>query len=166
MIEYVKGTTKGESKEGDLTNNIWALGDVDANYTGQAVVEPVETFTSGTTKIAFAQGASQLRFLDADGAELEATDVSVAADGTVTATVTGTVKKIAYVYDNVIIPQEKLPTLKAELKNIGLEARARRIAVFYSQMAAFQAKTDYGFDLADGLAEQAVGQLSYEYFVA
>lgn len=29
-------------------------------------------------------------------------------------------------------------------------------------MAAFQAKTDYGFDLADGLAEQAVGQLSYE----
>ena len=29
-------------------------------------------------------------------------------------------------------------------------------------MAAFQAKTDYGFSLADGLAEQAVGQLSYE----
>ena len=29
-------------------------------------------------------------------------------------------------------------------------------------MAAFQAKTDYGFDLADGLAEQAVGQLAYE----
>lgn len=70
--------------------------------------------------------------------------------------------KIAYVYDNQIIPQETLPTLKAELKNIGLEAKARRIAVFYSQMAAFQAKTDYAFDLADGLAEQAVGQLSYE----
>ena len=44
--------------------------------------------------------------------------------------------------DNVIIPQEKLPTLKAELKNIGLEAKARRITVFYSKMAAFQAKTD------------------------
>ena len=29
-------------------------------------------------------------------------------------------------------------------------------------MAQFQAKTDYGFDLADGLAEQAVAQLSYE----
>lgn len=27
--------------------------------------------------------------------------------------------------DNVIIPQETLPTLKAELKNIGLEAKAR-----------------------------------------
>ena len=162
-IEYVKGTTKGESNEGDMTNNIWALGDVDANYTGQAVVEPVETFTSGTTKVAFLPVVEgSVKLLDADGVDLEATDVSVAADGTVTATVTGTVKKIAYKYDNVIILQEKLPTLKAELKNIGLEARARRIAVFYSQMAAFQAKTDYGFDLADGLAEQAVGQLSYE----
>lgn len=162
-IEYQKGTTKGESTEGDMTNNIWALGDVDANYTGQAVVEPVETFTSGTTKVAFLPVVEgSVKLLDADGVDLEATNVSVAADGTVTATVSGTVKKIAYKYDNVVIPQEKLPTLKAELKNIGLEARARRIAVFYSQMAAFQAKTDYGFDLADGLAEQAVGQLSYE----
>jgi hypothetical protein len=162
-IEYQKGTTKGESTVGDMTNNIWALGDVDTNYTGQAVVEPVDSFTSGTTKVAFLPVVEgSVKLLDADGVDLEATDVSVAADGTVTATVTGTVKKIAYKYDNVVIPQEKLPTLKAELKNIGLEARARRIAVFYSQMAAFQAKTDYGFDLADGLAEQAVGQLSYE----
>lgn len=162
-IEYQKGTTKGESKEGDMTNNIWALGDVDTNYTGQAVVEPVESFTSGTTKVAFLPVVEgSVKLLDADGVDLEATNVSVADDGTVTATVSGTVKKIAYKYDNVVIPQEKLPTLKAELKNIGLEARARRIAVFYSQMAAFQAKTDYGFDLADGLAEQAVGQLSYE----
>ena len=29
-------------------------------------------------------------------------------------------------------------------------------------MAAFQAKTDYGFDLGDQLAEKAVGQLQYE----
>ena len=162
-IEYQKGTTKGESTVGDMTNNIWALGDVDTNYTGQAVVEPVDSFTSGTTKVAFLPVVEgSVKLLDADGVDLEATDVSVADDGTVTATVSGTVKKIAYKYDNVVIPQEKLPTLKAELKNIGLEARARRIAVFYSQMAAFQAKTDYGFDLADGLAEQAVGQLSYE----
>lgn len=162
-IKYVKGTTKGESAQGDMTNSVWALGDVDVNYTGNAVVESVDSFTSGTTKIAFPQGADNVRFLDADGNELTVTgDVTVAADGTVTATVTGTVKKIAYTYDNVVIPQETLPTLKAELQNIGLEAHARRIAVFYSQMAAFQAKTDYGFDLADGLAEQAVGQLAYE----
>ena len=31
-----------------------------------------------------------------------------------------------------------------------------------SQIAAFQAKTDYGVDLGDQLAEKAVGELSYE----
>ncbi len=172
-IQYIKGTTKGESKEGDFTNGVWSLGDVDVNYTGQAVVEPVESFTSGTTAVAFKQGAKAVRLLDANGVQVDDADgehpATVNADtGVVTQTSfkatksASDVKKIAYVYDNVVIPQETLPTLKAELKNIGLEARARRIAVFYSQMAAFQAKTDYGFDLADGLAEQAVGQLSYE----
>lgn len=156
-----------------MTNNIWALGDVDVNYTGQAVVEPVESFTSGTTAVAFKQGAANVRLLDANGVQVDDADgehaaTIAAATGVITQTSfkanksASDVKKIAYTYDNVIIPQETLPTLKAELKNIGLEARARRIAVFYSQMAAFQAKTDYGFDLADGLAEQAVGQLSYE----
>lgn len=48
------------------------------------------------------------------------------------------------------------------MKSIPLIAKARRIAVYYSQIAAFQAKTDYGFDLGDQLAEQAVGQLSYK----
>lgn len=70
--------------------------------------------------------------------------------------------KVAYCYDNIVIPQDKLPTIKAEIKNITLEAKARRIAVYYSQIAAFQAKTDYGFDLGDQLAEKAVGQLNYE----
>lgn len=37
--------------------------------------------------------------------------------------------RVAYVYDNIVIPQEKLPTIKAEIKNITLEAKARRIAV-------------------------------------
>lgn len=173
-IKYVKGTTKGESRPDEdgepITNSVWQLGDVDVNYTGQAVVEPVDSFTSGTTAVAFKQGAKAVRLLDANGAQVDDAEhpATVAADGKVTQTsfksgkTAADVKKIAYVYDNVIIPQEKLPTLKAELANIGLEAKARRIAVYYSQMAAFQAKTDYGFDLADGLAEQAVGQLSYE----
>lgn len=174
-IEYVKGTTKGESTQGDMTNSVWELGKVDVNYTGSAVVEGNETGTFAPAFPPVAQG-----FYVKDG-EVVPTTVTggtwyqyknIAADGTATysntADTAGTGKKVAYFYDNVIIPQEDangkslLPTLKAELKNIGLEAHARRIAVFYSQMAAFQAKTDYGFDLADGLAEQAVGQLAYE----
>ena len=133
-----------------MVNSVWELGTPDVNYTGQAVVEPVESFTSGTTAVAFKQGAAHVRLLDTNGAQVDDADgehpASINADtGVITQTSFKTgksasdVKKIAYTYDNVIIPQEKLPTLKAQLKNIGLEAKARRIAVFYSQMAAFQA---------------------------
>ena len=52
------------------------------------------------------------------------------------------------------------------MKSISLIAKARRVAIYYSQIAAYQAKTDYGFDLGDQLAEKAVGQLSYKLLVA
>lgn len=48
------------------------------------------------------------------------------------------------------------------MEGIELHAKARRIAVYYSQMAAFQAKTEMGIDLGDILATQACGELSYE----
>lgn len=171
-IEYVKGTNKGQSTAGELTNSIWQLGDVDVNYTGNAVVESVDSFTSGTTAVAFTPiVAGSIRALDANGAEVSdnkttawtASDAGVITAGAyVSGKSAADVKKIAYIYSNQIVPQTVLPTLKAKLTNIPLEAKARRIAIYYSQMAAFQAKTDYGFSLADGLAEQAVGQLSYE----
>ena len=156
-IEYVKGTDKGQSKAGDLTNNIWQLGDVDINYTGNAVVETVTGSETNISALGFTPIAGTLQAnTGTDGAWV---DVTVGDDGAIT--ITGATK-VKYLYDNVVVPQTVLPTLKAKLTNIALEAKARRIAIYYSQMAAFQAKTDYGFSLADGLAEQAVGQLSYE----
>lgn len=44
-----------------------------------------------------------------------------------------------YIYDNVVIPQNDLPILNAEMKAIPLIAKPRRIAVYFSQIAAFQA---------------------------
>lgn len=72
---------------------------------------------------------------------------------------------IAYDYDNIVIPQNDIPQLNARMNEVTLEAKARRIAVYYSQIANFQAKTDYGFDLGDNLAKQAIGELTYKFFV-
>ena len=69
---------------------------------------------------------------------------------------------VKYVYDNIVIPQNDIPQLNARLEEVTLAAHARRIAVTYSQIAQFQAKTDYGFDLGDNLAKQAIGELQYE----
>lgn len=46
--------------------------------------------------------------------------------------------------------------MSADMVAIPLLAKARRISIYYSQIAAFQAKTDYGLDLGDQLAEKAV----------
>ena len=80
---------------------------------------------------------------------------------TLTSGITGETT-ISYTYNNVVIPQNTLPTVKAQMKAIPLVAQARRISVYYSQIAAFQAKADYGMDLGEQLAEQAIGELQYE----
>ena len=69
---------------------------------------------------------------------------------------------VGYVYDNVRIPQEDLPTLDVRMNGIALMAKPRRIAIYFSQMAAFQAKTEYGMDMGAQLAEQAAGVLAYD----
>lgn len=178
-IRYVAGSTKGNVNKGDVFADPFRLNDVDAeknghtaDYTSSRVVEAVTTFTSGTSKVAwFPVVEGTIRALDADGNEVsdnETTAWTASADGTITAGayVSGKsatdVAKIAYAYDNQVIPQHDLPILNAKMENIPLAAKARRIAIYYSQLAAFQAKTDYGFDLGDQLAEKAVGQLMYE----
>lgn len=45
---------------------------------------------------------------------------------------------LRYSYNNVIVPQNKLPMIKADIKAMPLIAKARRIAIYYSQIAAFQ----------------------------
>ncbi len=152
-IEYTRSTAKGATKGNELIASPFAIGDVDVNYTGATVVETAEE--AGKTKwnahgCFDAEGKFQEgKVMKADGTVIDVADIQVGDD-------------ITYVYNNIVIPQDKLPTIKAEMKSIPLVAKARRIAVYYSQIAAYQAKTDYGVDLGDQLAEKAVGELAYE----
>lgn len=154
-IQYEAGVDKGETAQGDVLNDPFRLGKVDPNYTNERVVEIagkpdaegfVELAWTPVTKAEVFNGNAWIECEVVDGKKIQVNEGA----------------KVRYIYDNVVIPQAKLPTIKAEMKNIPLLAHARRIAVYYSQIAAFQAKQDYGFDLGDQLAEKAVGQLSYE----
>lgn len=153
-VKYTVGSNKGESKRGEVLNDPFRLGKVDANYTASKVVEPVEE--AGEVTLAWTPVVGdKVVFIGKDGAREELAVV----EGKVTVKAAG---KIAYEYDNVVIPQHDLPIVNAEMASMALVAKARRVAVYYSQIAAFQAKTDYGFDLGDQIAEKAVGQLNYE----
>lgn len=164
-VQYQSSTDKGETAVGQAFNDPFALGKVDANYTGSKVVEPI-TSTSAAMALAWDKAVKgAFTTITVDGTEVEyqqtgvytaaelatkaAKDVKIiAANGTVTfanldsagkvpsaSLVTG--GKVAYVYDNVVVPQNDLPRIKAEMKSIALTAKARRIAVYYSQIAAF-----------------------------
>lgn len=73
---------------------------------------------------------------------------------------------LSYVYNNEFVPQNDIPVINMKLDGIPLVAHARRIAIYYSQIAAFQAKTDYEMNMQGQLAEKAVAELSYKHFVA
>ena len=172
-VKYVAGTNKGGVKVGDDFNNPWGLGEVGidrANYTSASVVESED---GDGTKTAFPLAfphVSQIVSVTVDGvAKEETTDWTKAEASGITTITFGTapaankVVKIAYVYDNVTIPQEApLPVYNAVMDGIALTAKARRIAIRYSQLAAFEAKNDYGFDMQQQLAAQAVAELAFE----
>ena len=171
-VEYTAGSNKGETARGDVFNSPFGLGKVDPNYTADRVVETTKAVQESSKVVA--QLAWTPVMVDDAGKLVqgkilkgvtEVTEYTVTKDGKIefTSGVNANDEiKVAYVYDNVVIPQNDLPIINAQIKNIPLIAKARRVAVYYSQIAAFQAKTDYGFNLADELAEKAVGQLSYE----
>lgn len=137
--------------------------DVTLNWT-PVVATTVEVVTAGAT---FRDdGKGKLQEIENGqvkvGGKTGTIDYATGAISFAASTLTSGAVFVNYAYDNVVIPQNDLPIINAEIKAIPLIAKARRIAIYYSQIAAFQAKTDYGMDLGAQLAEKAVGELSYE----
>ena len=158
-LKFVAGSNKGGVKQGDLFNDVFALGamtDERMNYTGATVVEKVEEdgkvkwMQRGKVGIVGDNGEWKEGFVKkADGSFVEVANVKIGDD-------------ITYIYNNIEIPQEDIPQLTAVMEGMELSAKARRIGIYYSQMAAFQAKTEMGIDLGEVLATQACGELSYQ----
>ena len=169
-IQYLKfsaGSNKGGVVQGELFNDPFKLGDMSdsrVDYTGSAITESVtvessegeEVTLSWTPVVTNGFGVGQtVKHIATDGT----VSWLAVVDGKVTVPSTG---KIAYFYDNVKIPQSDIPQLTASMEGIELAAKARRIGIYYSQLAAFQAKTEMGVDLGEILATQACAELSYE----
>lgn len=135
MAKYTYGSNKGGIKQGQVIADPWSIKartEDNMRYTSKAVVE---TLTNGQTRVAWTpvvEGSA--KFLNAEGAVVAGG--SVAADGTITLPGEGTPVKVAYEYDNVKIPQDDLPIVNVEMANIPLVAKARRVAIYYSQIAA------------------------------
>lgn len=160
-LQFVAGSNKGGVKQGDVFNDPFKLGkmsDERVNYTSAFVPEEIELDENGEAVLSWAP-VRDVKVVGVEGAKVEIVDAEkgrikvTGAEGTI---------KVGYIYDNIVIPQKDLPILNAQMEGIALHAKARKIAVYYSQMAAFQAKTEMGIDLGEVLATQACAELSYE----
>ena len=154
--KYTYGSNKGGIKQGQVIADPWSIKartEDNMRYTGAPVVEAVTT--AGEVTLAWTPVDGKVKFIAEDGVESELEVV----DGKVTVEGKG---KIAYLYDNVKIPQNDLPIVNVEMANLPLVAKARRVAIYYSQIAAFQAKTDYGFDMGKDLSIKACAELEFE----
>jgi hypothetical protein len=185
-LQFVISTEKGGVPAGTLINDPFKLGvmtDERVNYTSNAVVDSATAgakFTAVWTPIVpsvFENSGSMYsaKIITSDtvtatgvttvtesfanfdeNGELAATYFPAASEGHTVS------YKVAYQYNNMIIPRKAMPTIKAQNAGITLEAKKRDIAIYYSQIAAFQAKTELGTDLGDVLATQACAELTYE----
>lgn len=156
MSKYDQSIWEVNNKINSPFTGFGAMTEERARYSGQAVVEEVDsTLQLSWTPVLRAENVSQL---DSKG---NPTPVTVDATGKITAGAAAN-DKIRYIYDNQYIPQDKLPSVVARMNGIALTAKARRLAVEYSQFAAFQAKQDYGMDFEATIAQQAQAELEYE----
>lgn len=167
-LRYTLGVNKGDNKRGTVINAPHRLGEMNESRTLYTADRVKETLTADL-KLGWTPVAKVVKAVDADGADLDVSAWTVADDGKITGDGAAAGVVVWYEYDNIVIPQkahntdgDAIPTLTAEMTHIQLHAKARRIAVYYSQIAAFQAKTDYGYDLGEQLSAQAQGELAYE----
>lgn len=184
-LQFVAGTNKGGVAQGTTVFNdpfrLGQMNDARVNYTATAVTEEHDVTTSeanahAVTLVPIWTPFIAIKAVNVDGVNYEIVaagsevadtscsinDKTVTFNASDTKFVNGKVLKFGYLYDNIVIPQDDLPILNAKMSGIALEAKARRIAIYYSQMAAFQAKTETGTDLGEVLATQACAELSYE----
>lgn len=149
--KYTYGSNKGGIKQGQVIADPWSIQartEDNMRYTGSSVVE--EAAEDGV--LAWTPVDGKVKIFNTETSEWEEKELADVKKG----------DKVAYVYDNVKIPQNDLPIVNVEMANLPLVAKARRVAIYYSQIAAFQAKTDYGFDMGKELAEKACAELAFE----
>lgn len=162
-VKYAYGQDKSDVKAGEVIRTPFGFKNVDNTYTGNAVSGQFETDAEGFVQLDWFPVVEAHLVGGESGAEILLKGEGVDAQkGKVKVVGQSGSVRIAYKYDNEIIPQKKLPTLTASMDGMELHAKARRIAVMYSTMAAYEAKQDYGFDLPEQLSTQAVAELSYE----
>lgn len=178
-LEYQSRTNKGDIKQGNVFNSVFKLGETGearTNFTSQMIVDTPDPTTGKVDLTAMAlnrfaaegetgKDVKVITTTTATGAKATTYVTAAQLNAGLGAAAAGTTRKVAYFSEEFQmehVPAQDIPTIGPVMKRIPLVAEPRRIGVKYDQISAFQAKTDYGFNLDKQIAEQAVGELNFE----
>lgn len=121
---------------------------------GHYDVNPGDAVEVGTVTYGFARSAAQSGAIyDKMSPKITFTATPFAAEAAVA---------ISYLYNNVAVMQNDIPTLVPRIKAIDVLPKVRRIAANYSNLEALQYKMEYNRDLGKEIADKAVHQLKWE----
>lgn len=165
ILEYQYGSDKGSAAAGQTFASPLGYQGMNPYYTTASV--DGEDLKSDTTAQKLSYGpvkADTVRIVDKDGALLvETTDYTIAGD-TVTLTSTGAGKsglKAYYLYDNETIPVVA-PQIKLDIKSLPIEATSRKLSAIWAFDAQYELSKEYGADMQQLLATQAVAEIEQE----
>jgi len=124
---------------------------------GHFEVNPGTAEEVGTVTYGFARSTSQSGAIyDKASPKITFTTAPIPAAGE------ALVCAISYLYNNVAVMQNDIPTLVPRIKAIDVMPKVRRIAANYSNLEALQYKMEYNRDLGKEIADKAVHQLKWE----
>lgn len=132
-VSVVEGSVKIVAKKGE-TETFYVdngAGELYKATTIAGYAQSITTLANGrlVANVKLPSGATKVGTVNYETGEIKL-DASNFFDGALTTT---------YVYNNIYIPQNDLPLLNAKMDGIPLVAKARRIAVYFSQIANYQA---------------------------
>lgn len=164
-IEFTIGNDKyfddgaGKLYKGIFASKVFSFEKTDANgrlegQAGRFIVDKGSAVEAGTVTYGFA-GSKQVVGPIYDNS----------AKPVITFTTTPSTEDpitVNYVYNNIAIVQDELPYITMVEKGIHVVAEARRIAIEWSQMAAFKYRKEYKEDLGAKLEQVAMHNLKME----
>ena len=156
ILQYQYGSNKGSAKAGETFASPLGYQGMNPYYTTASV--DGEDVVAGEVYLQYTPvKPGTVRFIGEDG-QVQNLEVEDAFTGKITAPGNG---KVYYLYDNETVPVTA-PQIKLDIKSIPIETTSRKLTAIWAFDAQYELSKEYGQDMQQLLATQAVAEIEQE----
>lgn len=160
ILEFQYGSDKGSAKAGQTFASPLAYQGMNPYYTTASV--DGEEYETGANLRYTPVKAGSIRVVKPDGTIIDETSGVTLVDA-LTGEVTGIPdgSKVFYLYDNETVPVTA-PQIKMNIKSLPIETKSRKLSAIWAFDAQYELSKEYGSDMQQLLATQAVAEIEQE----